>query len=249
MKHKITLLVLLISSIFLTSCGDFSKIKKNQLVVVNLDKNSTSTSDIVNGKKILTEEEAKLKALVLLEKYFNVKLYLTEVESDVNFSSSSMVKKDLEMIKPSTYAKMQMDYSKSVIDNGFYQVSFFTRLKEQDTNPLYFSMSINSKTGECLYFINYSNKSIPSTNGNIDIAEAKKIAKEFILKNSIGNIKNVKFVNQNQRTSKGPVGYSLLFEDADAAYKKVMISIDGNTKKIYSFSIGIMELIQSNSSQ
>jgi len=239
MKHKIILPILLISNIFLTSCGDFSNIKKNQLVVLNLDKNSTSTSDIVNWGKILTEEEAKLKALVFLEKYFNVKLYLTEVGSDVIFSSSSMVKRDLKLTNSNGYANMRLDYSTSVINNGLYQVSFFTRIEEKDTNPIYFSMSLDSKTGECIYFVNYVSMSVPSTNGNIDITEAKKIAKEFIIKNNIGNIKNAKFVNQNQ-ILKGPIGYSLVFEDADAVDNKVMISIDGNTKKIYSFSVGVM---------
>ena len=248
MKHKIILPILLISSIFLTSCGDFSNIKKNQLVVEKLDKNITSTSDIVNGKKILTEEEAKLKALECLEKYFKVKLYLTEVGSDVQFISSSMLKKDLERINPSSYSKTQLEYSKSVLENGLYNVDFFTRTETQaqDTNFTYFSMKIDSKTGECIYFINKDNKSISSLSSIIDINEAKKIAKEFILKNNIGNIKNVKFVNQNL-SIKGPVGYSLVFEDADEVGKKVMISIDGNTKKIYGFSIGVMEIIQSNS--
>ncbi|MBU3143931.1 YcdB/YcdC domain-containing protein [Clostridium sp. CF012] len=253
MKHKIILLILLISSIFLTSCGDFSNIKKNQLVVVKLDKNTISTSDVANGKKILTDEGAKLKALEILEKYFNVKLYLTEVGSDVQFINSSMLKKELGPINPSSYSKTQLEYSKSVLENGFYAVDFFTRVEKQaqDTNYAYFSMKIDSKTGECIYFSSYDTKVISSSNSSIDIIdinEAKKIAKEFILKNNIGNIKNIKLVNQNPKSVKSEVGYSLLYEDADVASNKVMIVIDGSTKKIYSFSIGVMEVIQSNPS-
>ncbi|MBZ9607196.1 hypothetical protein G9F73_005065 [Clostridium estertheticum] len=250
MKHKIILLVLLISSIFLTSCSDFSNIKKNQLVVIKLDKNTISTSDIVNGKKILTEEGAKLKALEILEKYFNVKLYLTEVGSNVQFISSSMLKKDLELIKPSKYSKTQLEYSKSVLENGLYNVEFFTRVekKTQNTNYTGYFMKIDSKTGECIYFKSYDSEIIPSSNSSIDITEAKKIAKEFILKNNIGNIKNIKFVNQNPKSVKEPVGCSLVYEDADVASNKVIISIDESTKKIYSFSIGVMAIIQSNTS-
>lgn len=248
MKHKIILPILFIFSIFLTSCGDFANIKKNQLVVEKPNKNTAYTSDIVNEKNILTEEEAKLKALEVLEKYFNVKLYLTEVGSDVQFISSAMVKKDSEMINPISYSKIQLEYSKSVLENGLYQIYFYTRIEKQlqNTDSTNYFIKIDSKTGECIYFDYYS-KSIPPLN-SIDIEEAKKISEKFILKNNIGNIKNIKFVNQNKSTLAERVVYSLVFEDADAVGKKVMISIDGSTKKIDGFYIGVVEIIQSNPS-
>ena len=66
----------------------------------------------------------------------------------------------------------------------------------------------------------------------------------FTLLKISGNIKNIKSLNQNQRRVKDQVSCSLVFEDADVAGKKVMISIDGNTKKINNLSIGVMEKIQ-----
>ena len=247
MKYKRILPVFLFFSMFLTSCGNFSNIKKNQLIIEKIDKNTTSTSNIVNGKRILTEEEAKLKALEVLEKYFNVKLYLTEVGSDVQFISSSMVKKDVGLINPSSYPKIQLEYSKSVLENGFYQIYFYTRIEKQsqNTDRTGYFMKIDSKTGECIYLdCYYESKGIPPLNASIDIEEAKEISEEFILKNNIGNIKNIKSVNQNQRRVKDQVSYSLVFEDSDVAGKKVMISIDGNTKKINNLSIGVMEKIK-----
>lgn len=250
MKYKKIIPVLLVFSIFLTSCGNFSSIKKNQLVVEKLDKNTTSTSDIVNEKRILTEEEAKLKALEALEKYFNIKLYLTEVECYVQFESSSMIKKYLDEVNPSSYSKVQLEYSKSVLENGLYEVSFYNKVGKQSENIEfeYFSMKIDSKTGECLAVNGYYNdKAAASPNSSIDIEEAKKIAEEFIVKNHIGNIKNIKLINEKQRGEKKYVNYRLLFEDADAAYKKVVIYIDGNTKKVYNFSMGVVEIINFHS--
>ncbi|MBU3213923.1 hypothetical protein LL033_14170 [Clostridium estertheticum] len=241
MKHKTILPMLLIFSIFLTSCGDFTSIKKNQLVVEKIGKKVTDTSDIVNDKKILTEEEAKLKTLEYLEKYFNVKLYMSEIESNVSFISSSMVKKNSSLINQSSISKFQLKYSNSVLENGLYHVEFFTKAvkQAQDINSTYFSMKIDSKTGECIYFNSYYNDLYgkPSLKNSIDINKAKIIAEEFILKNNIGNIKNVKFVNQIVEYQES---YNLVFEDNDAGDKKVMISIDRNTKKITGFLVGII---------
>lgn len=246
MQNKKIIPVLLVFSIFLTSCGNFNSIKKNQLVIEKLDKNTPSTSDISNEKKVLTEEEAKLKALEVLEKYFNLKLYLTEVGCDVKFESSSMIKKNLDEVNPDSYSKEQLEYSKSVLENGLYEVNFYNKVGKQSENTefKYFSMEIDSKTGECLSVNGYYiDKTAASQSSPIDIEEAKKLAEEFILKNNIGNIKKIKLVNEDQRRQNEDVNYRLLFEDADAAYKKVLICIDGNTKKVYRFSTGVMEII------
>ncbi|WP_055668840.1 YcdB/YcdC domain-containing protein [Desnuesiella massiliensis] len=246
MKNRKIISALLVFSIFLTSCGNFSSIKKNQLVIEKLDKNATSTSDISDKKKVLTEEEAKLKALEVLEKYFNIKLYLTEVACYVQFESSSTIKKYLDEVNPNSYSKEQLEYSKSVLENGLYEVIFYNKVEKQSENIeiKYFSMKMDPKTGECLSVDGYYNdKMTVSSKSSINIDEAKKIAEEFILKENIGNIKNTKLVNQNQRRQNENVNYRLLFEDADAAYKKVLICIDGNTKKVYGFSIGVMEII------
>ena len=246
MKNKKIIPVLLVFSIFLTSCGNFSSIKKNQLVIEKLDKNTISTSDISNEKKVLTEEEAKLKALEVLEKYFNLKLYLTEVGCDVQFHSSSMIKKSLDEVNPNSYSKEQLEYSKSVLENGLYEMNFYNKVEEQlkNTEFKYFSMKIDSKTGECLSVNGYYiDKTADSQSSPIDIEEAKKLAEESILKNNIGNIKKIKLVNENERRQNADVNYRLLFEDADEACKKVLICIDGNTKKVYRFSTGVMEII------
>ncbi|WP_027631440.1 YcdB/YcdC domain-containing protein [Clostridium hydrogeniformans] len=246
MKNKKVIPLLIVFSIYLTSCGNFNSIKKNQLVIEKLDKNTPSTSDISNEKKVLTEEEAKLKALEVLEKYFNIKLYLTEVGSNVEFHSSSMIKKYLAEVTPNSYSKEQIEYNKSALENGLYEVNFYNKVENQakDTEFKYFSMKIDSKTGECVFFNGYYNdKATASSKSHIYIEEAKKIAEEFILKNNIGNIKNIKLVNENQRRQNEGVNYRFLFEDADAAYKKVLICIDGDTKKVYNFSIGVMEII------
>ncbi|MCB2342608.1 hypothetical protein [Clostridium estertheticum] len=239
MKHKTILPILLIFSIFLTSCGDFNSIKKNQLVVEKIGKKVTATSNIVNDKKILTEEEAKLKTLEYIEKYFNVKLYLSEIESNVSFISSSMVKKDSSLITQSSYSKIQLKYSNSVLENGLYSVEFFTKAvkQAQDINSTYFSVKIDAKTGECIEFNSYYKDFYgkPSLKNSIDINGAKIIAKGFILKNNIGNIKNVKFLYQIVGYQES---YNLVFEDNDAGAKKVMIYIDRNTKKVFGFSIG-----------
>lgn len=244
MRYKKLFLLVLIFSIFLTSCDNFSKVKKNQLIVETIDTNNSTSSERLNENKILSEEEAKLKALEGLEKYLNIKLYLTEVQCYVYFQGPNEIKNSLNRLKIEDNLKTQFEDSKSVLENGVYYVIFYPQnVKMPKENFLVNNqIALNAKTGEILDFYFYGSKSILSSNNNVDVKEAERITKEFIEKNNLGGIKNGKLVDKKFIDAEKEISYRFMFEDAEISSKKVTAYTNKNLN-IISFSVGIMSLL------
>lgn len=231
MKYRKLLPIVLIFSLILTSCSNFSKIEKNKLMIDNLEENKNISSEF-NKKTILSDEEAKIKALEALEKYFNIKLYLSEIACYARFSDANSIKKEL-----SNNAFKNFKNNKSVLENGTYDIAFIMRKSknEEQNNYLNYFIRLDARTGELLEYNNCTYDGNDDTNSNMDINEAEKFAKEFIIKSNINNTDNEK--NSYKITSKMKKFnmYHFVFEDVKNL--KVEIRVDGKKKNIHGFLI------------
>ncbi|MFD3156942.1 hypothetical protein ACFIJ5_08790 [Haloimpatiens sp. FM7330] len=243
MKTEKLVIVLLVFSLFFSGCNNLVGIRKNQLIVENLENNILSSHENSKNKK-LTEEEAKLKSLELLEKYLNIKLYLTEVKCYINFKDGSEIeiKSNREKVDKSFISKFEN--SNSVFENGIFSIYYTSRkddIKQEFTGSI--NIEINAKTGELLSLNLYNFSSSKAFSGIGTIEESEKVAKEFIEKNNIGNIKNAKLIEKHKSVfSKNKyIVYKFTFQDSKDSNKKVFISMNG--KNISSISIGIMNYI------
>ncbi|SFB04030.1 PepSY domain-containing protein [Clostridium frigidicarnis] len=240
MKYKTLSFILLFFTLFLTSCSEFDTIKKDRLIVETIDSNTSL--DESKKEKILSEEEAKLKALEILERYFDVKLYLTEVDCNVYFLNPSTLKPTLNKLELDS--DMKFENSKSVLENGIYRVEFFSKENQNPSEKhLDYYTELDAKTGEIISFNHYIY--ITTSKNKLDMEDSENIAKEFIEKNNIGGIKNAKLTFKSEIVTEYNT-YNFTFEDNESESKKVNISIDANSKKIASLSIGIMTRVYSN---
>lgn len=240
MRCRVLISFIVSLSLLLVGCDNFSSIKKNKLMVETIESPSKH-----NVKSISSEEEAKLRALETLEKYFNITLYLTEVECYAYLNNPSNIKSNLTRLNTNNIDLMQFENSSSLLENGTYTVSFYSK-NGRSSNEKYFDYSIeqNCKTGEIVNFRHYSY--IHPNNNMLDIEDCEKLAKEFIEKNSIGSIKNIKLTDKGYKLNPKDNTYSFTFEDKETPSRKVNICVNIYSKQISSFSVGVMTLTTSN---
>lgn len=223
-------------SILLVGCDNFSSIKKNKLVVETIEAPSKN-----NIKSISSEEEAKLKALEALEKYFDVTLYLTEVDCYAYLNTPSSLKSNLTKFNTNNIDLMQFENSSSILENGTYTISFYSKSRRSPDEKYFdYFVELNCKTGEVVNFSHYSY--IHPNNNVFDVEDSKKLAKEFIEKNYLASIKNVKLTEKAGKLNTKDGTYRFTFEDQDNPSRKVNISVNIYSKQILSFSVGIMTL-------
>lgn len=236
MRCRVLTSCILSLSILLMGCDNFSSIKKNKLMIETLE-----TPSKHNIKNISSEEEAKLKALEALEKYFDVTLYLTEVECYAYLNSPSNLKTNLTKLNTNNIDLMQFENSSSLLENGTYIVSFYSKNK-LNANEKYFDyfVELNCKTWDIVNFSHY-NYVHPNNNG-LDMEDSEKLAKEFVEKNHIGSIKKIKLTDKTDKLVSQDNTYRFTFEDSEDSSKKVIISVNVYSKQIFSFSVGLMTL-------
>lgn len=236
MRYSFLIPVILSLSVFLVGCHSFSSIKKDKLMVETIEVPSQH-----NIKNISSEEEAKLKALKALEKYFNVTLYLTEVECYAYLNSPSNLKSNLTKFNANNIDLMQFENSSSLLENGTYTVSFYSK-NRRNANEKYFDyfIDLNCKTGDIVNFSHYTY--VHPTNTELDIEDCEKLAMEFIKNNSIGSIKKIQLTNKTDKLNTKDNTYSFTFEDKENPSKKVNIHVNIYSKQISSFSVGVMIL-------
>ncbi|MBU5591534.1 hypothetical protein KQI89_07135 [Clostridium sp. MSJ-4] len=241
MKSKKLFPLLLISTIFLASCSTFNSMEKNKLIVETLD-NDSSVSYKINETRILSEEDAKLKALETLENFFNIKLYLTEVDCNVYFNDSNQIKNSLSRIGFNNNQNLQFENNYSLSGSGSYIINFYSKksvsLQEKEFDT--YITELDAKTGKLLSFDHYFFKYPTNSTSNISIEEAETFASGFIVKNNIGGISIANLIDKEKTIINKNTYYRFIFEDRDTSSKKVIIEIDGNSKKVCSLLAGTM---------
>ncbi|MCY6372120.1 hypothetical protein [Clostridium ganghwense] len=134
-----------------------------------------------------------------------------------------------------------------VSENGIYQAVWFTpRTEDGKVNSSIdeiFSVDIDEKSGEVLSaHAKRTDLEKTDTKDFIGIEEAKKVAEDFIKKNNISDIKELKFVGNSQYRDNWEVKYQeddtfmLFYQDAKDSSKKVNLCVDRGSKKVFYFS-------------
>lgn len=183
-----------------------------------------------NSNRILNEEEAKLKALEILENYFDIKLYLTEVNCHISYSEPNRVEQyigEAFMQKATTF-----DNAKSVLEYGKYEIYFSLLDDYKETE--YYILELEAKTGNLILYYHYFNDSNYQNNVS-DEASVIKLLYEFVEKTNIANIEDIKVTSHE--VNKNNIHFFEI-EDEDNANSKGRLAVNGNTEKIIRVLIG-----------
>lgn len=225
-KYSYLILVILLLILIINFSTTLVGIKKNEVMIDdywinNLEKNSND----VELDRNLTQEEAKLKALELLEEYFDIKLYLSEIYTQVDFIEAKELKNKL-----TKYEYLNID---SILETGIYQINFS---KKEEENRAYYFLRINAKTGELIEYSNlFDMYPINVEKKQIDNEQLINLINSFFEKNQILKVKNKHTRNIKQNSEFD--GRFKLFEVVDTE-NTVTIFMDSYTGKIVTFLLG-----------
>ncbi|MCT4620625.1 MAG: hypothetical protein N4A62_14710 [Marinisporobacter sp.] len=241
MNQKIILL-LLISMLLLVGCENFSEIKKNQLMIDQIEKeeNLTPKKPLENFE----EEELKKKALKAFEKYYNLEINEDDLIYTMYYVTFDEVKEKLEGMEIEKYLQIKMDY-KDIFKKGFYVLYWHTDRKSETFkrgNYYMYTTEVDGETGEILKIDYYEyDRKKEKTNEKITSEEAKKIADDFISEKKISKTDKIKLVKKlNKKNDKM---YYFLYEGSKDTANKVLIRVNTNTKSVEEFSRGVQASI------
>ncbi|QZY54110.1 hypothetical protein [Crassaminicella profunda] len=241
MNQKIMLL-LLISMILLAGCENFSEIKKDQLMIDQIEKEEKLT--LKKPLEKFTEEELKEKTLKAFKKYYNLEINEEDLIYTMNYVTFDEVKESLEEMEIEKYLQIKMDY-KDILKKGFYVLYWHTSRKSETFKKRKYFMYITRVDGETGEILNISYNEYDSkkekTNENITLEEAKQIVGDFIRKNKIFKTDKMKLVKELNK--KNVWMYYFLYEDPKEATNKVFIRVNTNTKRVEEFSRGVVASI------
>lgn len=240
--RKIILFLLMISIFLLIGCEDFSKIKKNQLMIDKINKEEKEINAI--KVKNITEEEIKEKALKAFKKYYDIEINESDFSYSIRYITSNKVNEYLEEMNMEKYLQIKMDYN-DVLKNGYYSVMWYSDRKSKAFKKGNYSMyaaEIDGETKEILNMTYYGSEK--EKNNQIPLSQAKKIAENFIKEKKLLRSDRIKFVNvSNEKIYEDSIVYYLLYEDKEESKNKVFIGVRKDTKKIENFSIGVKAMI------
>lgn len=211
------------------SCSK-NAIKKNQVMVdyISVNESKDNTKD---SNRILTEEEAKLKALEILEDYFNIKLYLTEVDCYITYKEPNKVKQ--YMSEDSIKDAMLYSNANSILQYGMYEINF--SMLNEDKQSKTFFIDLEAKNGDLIAFYNDSYFERNDKKSDDVDDTAIQYIRDFVEKTNISNITNIKSI-----THKTDKYYYYVFEviDADNLKNKVVLKLNKKGDKILVALVG-----------
>ena len=223
------------------------------LVEKNVASNKIKEKVVYEEKRAETANEyLKIKAIEAIEDYYNVKIDGDKLEFDIEYNT---MEKQLEDI-----GRYEASLKESVKELDEDMADYLEREKERITfgtidfwageyspeKKVIYSVSFDDETKELLEVSCIKRDVLRKMKsaGFIGVDESKKIAEEFIDKNNIEDIGQLKFIGLKEEvTYYGQEEsifdtFMLFYENVNDVNKKVNIKIDRVLGKVNSFSVG-----------